>query len=206
MTEEEIRIRRHYIPDDEVWERSHNTWKQLKPRLNFNYRLDPSNETPLEYSQRIISIFNNIPIDVLLQWQFEHIYDLDMVNNYGWINYHQVTFNLVYWSEKEFSKVQIFSGFKDYVDRKSHISNFEHLSCTDEDKDYWRQFGTWLVPIIVLETENMINIPSYAELNCPYQLVEGHTRFGNYNAIKCLSEQGKVQISNKHKVFLMSVS
>ncbi len=56
MIEEEIRIRRHYIPDDEVWERSHNTWKQLKPRLNFNYRLDPSNETPLEYSQRIISI------------------------------------------------------------------------------------------------------------------------------------------------------
>ncbi|MBD2244150.1 hypothetical protein [Nostoc sp. FACHB-888] len=204
MTEEEIRIRRFYIPD-EVWERSHNTWKKLKPRRNFNYR-EPSDETPLEYSQRIISIFNNIPTHVLIQWQFEHIYDFDMVNNYGWINYHQVTFNVVDWSEKEFFKVQIFSGFKDYVNRRSYISNFDHLSCTDEDKDYWMQFGTWRVPIIVLETENIINVPNYAELNRPYQLVEGHTRFGNYNAIKYLSEQGKVQISNKHKVFLMSVS
>jgi hypothetical protein len=59
-----------------------------------------------------------------------------MVNNYGWINYHKVTFNLVDWSEKEFSEVQVFSGFKDYVDRRSHISNFDRLSCTDEDKDY----------------------------------------------------------------------
>jgi hypothetical protein len=129
-----------------------------------------------------------------------------MVNNYGWINYHQVTFNLVDWSEKELSEVQVFSGFKDYVDRKSYLSDFEHLSCTGEDKNYWRQFGTWRVPIIVLETENIINEPNYAQLNRPYQLIEGHTRFGNYNAIKRLSEQGKVQISNKHKIFLMSVS
>jgi hypothetical protein len=204
MTEEESRIRRLYI-DDEVWERSHNTWKQLKPKRNFDY-CDSSDETPLEYSQRIISIFNNIPIDVLIQWQFEHIYNLDMVNNYGWINYHQVTFDLVYWSEKELSKVQVFSDFKNYVYRKSSLSDFDHLSCTDEDKNYWEQFGTWRVPIIVLETENIINLPNYAELNRPYQLIEGHTRFGNYNAIKRLCQPGKVQISNKHKVFLMSVS
>jgi hypothetical protein len=90
--------------------------------------------------------------------------------------------------------------------RMSTPTFFDRLSCTDEDKDYWKQFGTWQVPIIVLETENLINVPNYAELNRPYQLIEEHTRFGNYNAIKCLSEQGKVQISNKHKAFLMSVS
>jgi hypothetical protein len=66
MTEEESRTRQLYI-DDEVWERSHNTWKQLKPKRNFD-SCDSSDETPLEYSQRIISIFNNIPIEVLIQW------------------------------------------------------------------------------------------------------------------------------------------
>lgn len=205
MTIEEIRIRQLYIPD-EVWERSHNTWKQFKPRRNFNNALDPSNETFFEYSQRITSIFKNIPRDVLIQWQFEHIYNFYMINNYGWIDYHKVYFSLVNWSEKELSKVQVFSGFKDYVDCRSCISDFDALPCTEEDKNYWLQFGTWRLPIIVLNTQNIINVPNYAELNCPYQLVEGHTRFGHYNAIKFFSEQGKVQVSNKHKVFLMSVA
>ncbi|HLP89153.1 MAG TPA: hypothetical protein VK184_11265 [Nostocaceae cyanobacterium] len=204
MTEEEIRIRRLYIPD-EVWERSHDTWKQLKPRRNFNYFLDPNSEQPDEYSQRITSLFKNIPRDVLIQWQFEHIYDYDMINNYGWIDYHKIYFSLVDWSDKELANVQVFSGFKDYVDRRSRISDFEALPCTEEDKNYWMQFGTWRVPIIILNTQNIIHIPSYAELNRPYQLVEGHTRFGHYKSVKSLSEQGRVQIANKHKVFLMFV-
>jgi hypothetical protein len=155
-----------------------------------------------EYIQRISQSFENIPEKVLRQWLYLHTGKLDMIRNYGWIDYHKAAFAEVLWTQNQISQIQVFSKYQPYVKSRSKIQSFSDFRCVPEDKDYWICFGTWRTPIVVLKTNTIITEPRYSELNKPYQLIEGHTRLGHFNAL--FNYQQKY-LSELHKVYLMEI-
>ena len=174
----------------------HSSWLDLTPRKN---------EEIESYSQRIGQAYKNIPEEVLQQWFFLHAQNLEMINNYGWIDYHKAIFTEVYWTEAEISRIQIFSKYKPYVESRSNTENFSGFRCTPKDKEYWANLGTWRVPIVVLKTDTIKIKPDYSELNRPYQLVEGHTRLGYFQAFSKYHDNG-LKVAQSHKIYLMEIS
>ena len=174
----------------------HSSWLELTPRKN---------EEIEGYNYRIGQTYKNIPEEVLQQWLFLHTQNPDMINNYGWIDYYKAVFSEVSWTEKEISKIQVFSRYKPYVESRSNTESFSGFRCISEDKDYWVNFGTWRVPIIVLKTDTIKTKPDYCELNRPYQLIEGHTRLGYFKAFSKYNETG-LNVAKSHKIYLMEIS
>lgn len=185
--------------------RMHQSWADMIPVRNFDH-LDENDETFEAYAWRIQKSFPNIPKDVLKQWMFLHIYNPHMIDNYGWINFGKVIFSEVDWSHEQIIQIQIYSKFSPYVQERSKTETFSGFMCVQEDKEFWKNQGTWRVPIIVLKTENLSAVPKYSELKKPYQLVEGHSRLGYYLAFFRYCQKGLVKMAKAHKVFLMEVA
>tara|TARA_R110000851_G_scaffold92259_1_gene201242 strand:- start:11 stop:316 length:306 start_codon:yes stop_codon:yes gene_type:complete len=87
----EVDVRRLYI-DDAEWERTSDSWKDLKPRRDFNC-FSISDESIEDYYLRLKGRFN-IPRSVLEQWLYGLYYDRNCVNNYGWIDFDGVEIKL----------------------------------------------------------------------------------------------------------------
>ena len=182
----------------------HPTWKELIPSRTLN-QVGQSGETLEQYIKRIKRKFKNIPNKVLEQWLYLHTSDPYVIQNYAWIDYTAVRFTEVLWSYEQIAQIQVFSEFRYYVEMRTKTNSLEQFMCVAEDKAYWEMYGTWRIPIIVLNTQNLSNPPRFSELNKPFQLVEGHSRLGYYKAFYRYFQQGLVQMPNLHKIFLMEV-
>jgi|GEM_PF-1486665 len=196
----EVQIRNLFI-DDSQWERTSPSWKSLKPNKNFDH-IDVNDEDVDNYYKRINETYK-IPKPVLEQWLYIHYYNGHTVDNYGWINYNNVRFELVdlSFSAIAIESVNIIESYHSYVIEGSKYNAYTQFNCVAEDKKYWESNNTWRVPPIVMDVESFKDCvtPSYADISGSYQLVEGHTRLGYLlSANKC-----EKPINKSHKVYLM---
>ena len=195
-----IDVRRLFLEDYE-WERTHQTWKSLKPNKNFN-TWSPDDESPKEYFERINSEFD-IPLEVIEQWLYPHFYNRQTTNNYGWINFSFIKFEKEQWPLERLTEVYVIEDYRDYVQMRARSRNFDDFMCIQSDLEYWKTNGTWRVPPIILDARNLQNIPQYSEIVPPYQLVEGHTRLGYLLAFSNFCQNTGDFIADRHEVYIM---
>jgi len=176
-----------------------DSWKALTPKKNPD-SFSELNESIDEYHMRLKERFS-IPFDVLKQWLYCLFYDRNTVTNYSWLNYDKIEFVLTDLSLDELKTIRIIDNFKGYVEEKAKCNPYDQLTCTEKDKEYWRNFGTWKTPPIILDIDslNIDNKPEYSDIQGILQLVEGHTRLGYLYAIA----NYKLPLKKQHKVYLM---
>lgn len=197
MAMSELEVRRLFI-SDESWERTSISWKELKPFCNFN-EIDESDETVEEYFERLKPKYN-IPLEVLIQWIYPHYYNGNTVKNYGWIDYLNSKFKKVHLTIEQLSELNVVKNHLSYVDTKKSYQPYSGFGCNSIDKQHWKNNNTWTVPPVVLDVNSFAQIPSYAEIIAPYQLIEGHTRFGHLLAM----QRGGILRKKEHQVYLLS--
>lgn len=184
----------------------HWTWARLAPGKDEDHREDKR-----QYIGRVRSAFPNIPEDVLDQWIYPHHFNEDMRRLYGWMNYEKLKFSLVAWTNAQVNAVKTYSRFRPYVESTTHkvvMAKSGGLSAIERRKevvDSWAGRGTWRTPIIVLDSSSVVGAPKGVEINRPYQLVEGHTRLGWFNAFFSLQDpRGAYPLAEAHSVWLMT--
>lgn len=167
------------------------SWKELRPdggRFGENVE---------EYVARISPVFN-VPLEVAEQWLYTHYENEHVVANYAWIDYRKVGFECVDLPGSVISQLNVIEAFSAFVRERSSPRGYDELSCLKEDVDHWRAHGTWRTPPVVLDVRSLGSIPAYTDIRGPYQLVEGHTRLGNFFAL------GHAQRpSATHRVYLV---
>lgn len=128
----------------------------------------------------------HIPKEVLRQWICPLNRDLNSIRNYAWIDYFNSRFELETFSASFFiDKVSPNSYGQKLVNDLSQLRSYKSFSCVEEDKDYWKDMGTWKIPPIVLDVNSFrghTTIPDYVDYPNDYVLVEGHHRLGHLRA------------------------
>jgi hypothetical protein len=192
-------IRRLFMKDHE-WERTSTTWKALKPLRDFN-AIQEGDESPQDHYLRLRPRFN-IPFDVIDQWLYPHYYNVNSVNNYGWLNYDEVCFKETLMRASELTELNIIREYESYVKTREASAPFDDFMCKPQDKKHWQEKGTWRVPPIVIDVSTLHGIPAYAEVKGPSQLVEGHSRLGYLLAMRrvCI-----LTSESEHRVYRMYV-
>ncbi len=190
-------IRRLFIEDDE-WERTSISWKALIPLRDFNCHRD-SDESPCQHYLRLLPRFN-IPLEVIEQWIFPHYYNRNTVNNYGWLNYNKIRIEETFMSVLQLATLHIIGSYQSFV--RTRVSNdpFDGFACAPKDVEHWREKSTWRVPPIVIDVTTLRDIPLQADINGPFQLVEGHSRLGYLLAMR---RAGLVTDDSTHRVYRM---
>jgi len=180
----------------------HYSWTFMNPNENEKYedfKFD-------EYFERVIhnEKLRHIPKSIFEQWIYGLHFEDNTLQNYAWINYENIEFNLSDWDFNDLAKVNIIEDFKDYFNGRASYKDFDQFCCNDEDLDYWKENGTWKTPPIILDICSLTTeIPKWSELIPPYQLVEGHSRLGYLHSMKRISDLNKGKIASKHKIYLM---
>lgn len=141
-------------------------------------------------------------MQVIEQWLYGLYYDENTVNNYGWINFDNVTFELTQLTFDELSTVRIINNFRGYVEEGARFDAYEQLPCNNTDKQHWKEFGTWRVPPIILNVNSLakVDIPNHADIDGNLQLIEGHSRLGYLYAIANCGHK----LNEEHFVYLLS--
>jgi hypothetical protein len=182
--------------------KNHDSWDFMNPNENEKYE-DFKFE---EYYERVMKNekLQHIPKSIFEQWIYGLHYDDNTLQNYAWINYENIEFNLYEWNFDKLTKVYVIEEFKDYFFNRSSYSDFDQFCCTDKDLVNWKEKGTWRTPPIILDIKSLTSeIPEWSELVPPYQLVEGHSRLGYLHSMKRISDLNKGEIALKHKIYLM---
>lgn len=196
----ETEIRRIFM-DDYEWERTSQSWKCLKPHRDFN-QFRETDESAVEYQHRLERKFK-IPLDVIEQWLYCHYYNVNTVNNYGWIDYSQASFQLTTLTANQLASINIIAEYRPYVERRRAARAFSDFMCRPDDLNHWRFKNTWRMPPIVIDVTSLNTIPEHAELNGPLQLIEGHSRLGYLNAcVNC----GIMSDKSRHSVYMLRVA
>lgn len=180
----------------------HPSWKFMQPNKNEKYE-DFRFE---EYYQRVSSNdkLSHIPKEVFKQWIYYHHQEGNTLRNYAWINYEEIDFEIYEWKVEQFESVSVIENFQDYYISRGSYTDFSQFCCNEEDLKNWKEKGTWRIPPIIIDIKSLkMDIPNWSELTKPYQLVEGHTRFGYLNSLKKMSELDKGKIAQKHLIYLM---
>lgn len=174
----------------------HPSWKKLKPLPHEGFG------EAERYISRISQIkeLNHIPACVLAQWIHPHYQNTHMINNYAWINYYDIQFELVEWSYKDISHANTIKDFSKYTNSRKIYTKVKDFPCINEDKIHWEKHRTWKTPPIILDINSLPSPPSWSELHAPLQLVEGHSRMGLLTSMKNSEEK---TIAPTHKVFIM---
>jgi hypothetical protein len=195
----DIEVRRLYI-DDFEWERTSDSWKDLIPKRDFN-SFNLSDESVDDYYLRLKERFN-IPKLVLEQWLYGLYYNVHTVNNYGWIDFDKITITLSECSFDELLTVRAINEFRGHVEEGARYKAYEQLPCIGKDKDYWKEYGTWRTPPIILDVGSLseVEIPEYADIDAELQLVEGHSRLGYLYAIANCG----LTLKESYPIYLMS--
>jgi hypothetical protein len=193
-------IRRLFISDEE-WDRTSATWKLLKPLRDFNCRRE-SDESPHQHYLRLLPLFN-IPVEVIEQWLYPLYYNEQTVNNYGWLDYDMVCFDLEHISVRQLAQLHVVTRYEQYVRKKEASIPFDGFACRSQDKEHWQTMGTWRVPPIVIDISTLPNIPRHSDMKGSFQLVEGHSRLGYLLA---MFRAGLLADDSQHLVYRMYVS
>lgn len=181
----------------------HRSWMDLKPNENE----DGNQEWFEEYYERIKlkREYQKIPKEVFKQWIHPHHKNYETLNNYSWIDYEYTEFKLVEWNYESIQNINIIENFKEYSESRSKCEKLSDFCCKEKDLKYWKEKGTWRVPPIILDVMSFNDFkPEWSELKEPFQLVEGHSRFGYLNSMKRISKIENEKFSDKHKIYLMT--
>ena len=194
----EVEVRRLYI-DDIEWERTSDSWKDLKPNRDFNC-LSISDESVEDYYLRLKERFN-IPKQVLEQWLYGLYYDRNCVNNYGWIDFDRIEIDLEEFSLNQLRSVRVIDDYRGYVEEGAGYIAYEQLPCLKKDKDHWKSHGTWRTPPIILDVNSFPDdlIPKYSDIGSGLQLIEGHSRLGYLYAIANCN----LMLADTHKAYVL---
>jgi len=187
---------------DEVWDTTHQTWRELRPCINFNH-FDIRDEPFDDYVGRIQQAYE-IPREVLHQWIWPHYLNFDTVKNYGWIDYSAVRFEKQRWSNRRLTNLRIVDAYQRYVDEKA--ASFEEaaqFTCKAKDKAHWILHGTWRIPPVALDARGLGTPPSESDIAGRFQLVEGHTRMGLLRACLRLGGQSGIELASHHDVYVL---
>lgn len=193
-----------FIKRTAKWEWMHESWMKLIPKKDFN-EFKETDETEKEYISRIAQVFPLIPDLVLAQLFFEHAFNEEFIRNYGWIDFGNASFTRQKWPIDALKKVRVFSNFQSYVNAKSLLDDYGSFSCNSKDLRFWKEHGTWRVPIVVLDCGSLNSIPKHAEIKGRYQLIEGHTRLGYARALMKMALVGSGIIAESHEIFLLQL-
>lgn len=180
----------------------HPTWMRLAPGKDEDHKEDKQ-----QYINRIRLEFPNIPEDILEQWIYPHHFNDEIRFLYGWMNYEQVRFSLATWTNAQIKSVKVYSDFRRYVENTTRKvltalpSKLPAIELREEVVHNWEEYGTWRTPIIVLASKDIMGVPEGVELNRPFQLVEGHTRLGWFNAFRACKDRGSpYPLAESHKL------
>ena len=175
----------HFIPKEEE-----NDWK-------FKDGFD-------KYCERISKEMGTISECVLKQCFYKLYNYPGFAEEFGGINYYEVDFHLEEWTTEEILKIlpPRYSGnyLNDRIESlrklngKIEDSSYGHLT---ELINYWHNHGTWMVPIIVIDSSEFKD----SNYKLPYQLVEGHNRL---SWIQYFSQyESDFKIAKTHKIWLI---
>ncbi|MRT93568.1 hypothetical protein [Ancylomarina sp. 16SWW S1-10-2] len=180
----------------------HRTWMDLKPNENMEGNPEVFNDYYARMSTRFE--YENIPKEVFKQWIYPHHGNPRTLNNYSWIDYESVEFELVEWDYELLKDLYVIEKYRTLTDLRGNYNDFNDFCCIEKDLKYWKEKGTWRTPSIILDVRSLNeNYPEWSELHGYYQLVEGHSRFGYLNSMKRICDIGKGNITEKHKIYLM---
>ena len=184
----------------------HPTWMRLAPGKDEEHKEDKQ-----QYINRIRLEFPNIPEDILEQWIYPYHFNDEIRFLYGWMNYEQVCFSLATWTNVQIESVKMYSGFSRYVENTTRKvlmalpNKLPAIELREEVIRSWTEYGTWRTPIIVLASKEIMGVPEGVELRRPFQLVEGHTRLGWFNAFRACKVRGSpYPLAESHKLWLMN--
>lgn len=194
MNESEVR-RLHLT--DEQWNRTSASWKELKPKRNFN-ELDLSDETVREYRDRLLPKYA-IPYDVLDQWLYEHYYNTHTVDNYGWIDYSRCHFSLERFDTDSMVNWRIIESYTPWVRRREALSPYRQFGCSPSDREHWQSEHTWRTPPVVVDVTSLPAPPPHSDVGGAFQLIEGHTRLGHLLAIR----RCKLPLRATHQAYVL---
>ncbi len=197
---DDAQIRRIFLSDVE-WNRTSASWKQLKPKRNFN-QIDSADESVEECTIRLQTTGYQLPVQVVDQWLYPHYYNHYMVNNYGWLDYTNVVFVEVELSLDILTSIYVIREFRNHVHSLSKANVFSGFMCQEVDLEHWKSRLTWRVPPLILDTNSLIAVPEHAEIGAGFQLVEGHTRLGYLLAMKNATHP----LEETHRVFIMRIN
>lgn len=158
-----------------------------------------------DYYERIKSIveYSHIPSKVFEQWLWAHHDKIESINNYGWLEYEKIHFELCNWSYYQLENINIINEAKDYFELRSSYDDFDYFCCTEEDLNHWKEKGTWITPPIIIDVDSLGNTPKYCELKNKYQLVEGYSRLGYLHSMLTIDKLGKSKMASTHEIYLM---
>lgn len=173
------------------------SWEALRPRINFECR-GPADETPQQYVNRLVPEFN-IPIEVAEQWLCAHYQNSETITNYAWLDYRRLKFIAVDMTEDVIANLYIIGKYRSFVELRASNTDYTEFTCSKIDVEFWKKESTWRVPPVVLDVASTADPPSDADITGPLQLIEGHSRFGNFLALR---HAGKLR-TRLHRVYLL---
>ncbi|MFR3215976.1 MAG: hypothetical protein ACLTWE_10390 [Dysgonomonas mossii] len=177
----------------------HESWKEMKPKSRDRITKDYFEE----YYNKIHKNkgLSHIPKEVSSQWLYPFNDDINSLANYAWIDFYKAYFSLEEIDVDIFiSQVHPNNEGRDLVTTRARCKDFSHFCCFDEDIEYWKEQGTWRVPPVILDSSSFSNIPEWADINYPYQLIEGHNRLGYLHANYNMKNRN---LKNKHQVYIL---
>ncbi len=161
----------------------HDSWKTLAPKDNTVW------SNPMEfdgYIKKLPASLSHIPTEVLWQWLCPFNNDDNSIKNYAWINYFNARFGLRSLPVEFFiDEVSPNSKGKELVSLRSALISYDSFNCIKEDKQFWREKGTWRIPPVILDVASFKSytlVPEYVDYPADYVLVEGHQRLGYLRA------------------------
>lgn len=182
------------------------SWLDLKP----NQDIHGNQEEYLVYIDRIRKVFseyNHVPEDVFEQWLWAHHGNYETLINYAWINYENVEFILEKWTNEQLIEVNVIDEYSEYVKGRASFKDINEFCCTDKDLSSWINSGTWTMPPIILDVSTIKEeIPNRSDIKAPFQLVEGHSRFGYLKSMFNLYKKGKATLELSHSVYIMKIT
>lgn len=178
----------------------HDSWMRMKPN-----EINGSRESFDDYYPRILEKvdFSHIPEDVFRQWIHAHHDNHYTQQNYGWLNYETVTFEMVKWKTSVLEDLYVIESYRPYVNGRAQLNDLSKFMCTEEDLLTWKELGTWKTPPIIFDVGNLkVDAPAWAELGKSYQLVEGHSRYGYFLSLRHQKRETR-KLAREHIIYLM---
>ena len=181
----------------------HDSWLRLKPN-----EIEGSKESFDDYYPRILEKqdFSHIPMEVFKQWIHAHHDNYYSLKNYGWLDYEKVRFDLVQCEISAFKDTYVIESFREYVASRAELTDISKFMCTKPDLLSWVADGTWITPPIILDVSSLsTRPPNWSELQPPFQLVEGHSRYGYLKSMMGQAHRNGQKIAAQHSIYLMHV-
>ncbi|MEO8254405.1 MAG: hypothetical protein ABI554_08440 [Flavobacterium sp.] len=148
--------------------------------------------------------FSHIPEKVFEQCIWARHDKEESKENYGWLNYENIEFQLCTWSNKQLTDIYVIESYRDYYKNRVSYDDLSSFCSTEKELNEWKKNGSWRTRPIILDVKSITEeIPSWCELVSPYQLVEGHSRLGYLQSMFTIDKLGKEKVAEKHKIYLM---